>query len=211
MGFNLNLENILYMKIMYKDIYGDFCPVKSAIKSINEKEMLICSKYIENLQIEFPQEIMLSIICNDGLYKTKAKVRRMEKEEPYIFWFVETPQGLEYQQNREYFRIVAEYDCIYSLKTGENVEEIFSKTVNISANGVSIIAEKYAVSNQDAALLININGRKIQTKIKFIRSDKIDDGYNLSFKFTDISENDRDFISQTCIKKQLEDRRNALI
>lgn len=211
MSFNLNLENILYMKIMYKDIYGDFCPVKSAIKSINEKEMLICSKYIENLQIEFPQEIMLSIICNDGLYKTKATVRRMEKEEPYIFWFVETPQGLEYQQNREYFRIVAEYDCIYSLKTGENVEEIFSKTVNISANGVSITAEEYAVSNQDAALLININGRKIQTKIKFIRSDKIDDGYKLSFKFTDISEGDRDFISQTCIKKQLEDRRNALM
>lgn len=211
MSFNLNLENILYMKIMYKDIYGDLCPVKSAIKSINEKEMLICSKYIENLQIEFPQEIMLSIICNDGLYKTKATVRRMEKEEPYIFWFVETPQGLEYQQNREYFRIVAEYDCIYSLKTGENVEEIFSKTVNISANGVSITAEEYAVSNQDAALLININGRKIQTKIKFIRSDKIDDGYKLSFKFTDISEADRDFISQTCIKKQLEDRRNALM
>ena len=211
MSFNLNLENILYMKIMYKDIYGDFCPVKSAIKSINEKEMLICSKYIENLQIEFPQEIMLSIICNDGLYKTKATVRRMEKEEPYIFWFVETPQGLEYQQNREYFRIVAEYDCIYSLKTGENVEEIFSKTVNISANGVSITAEEYAVSNQDAALLININGRKIQTKIKFIRSDKIDDGYKLSFKCTDISEADRDFISQTCIKKQLEDRRNALM
>ena len=211
MSFNLNLENILYMKIMYKDIYGDFCPVKSAIKSINEKEMLICSKYIENLQIEFPQEIMLSIICNDGPYKTKATVRRMEKEEPYIFWFVETPQGLEYQQNREYFRIVAEYDCIYSLKTGENVEEIFSKTVNISANGVSITAEEYAVSSQDAALLININGRKIQTKIKFIRSDKIDDGYKLSFKFTDISEADRDFISQTCIKKQLEDRRNALM
>jgi c-di-GMP-binding flagellar brake protein YcgR len=211
MGFNLNLENILYMKIMYKDASGNFCPIKSAIKSINEKEMLICSKYIANLEIEVPQEIMLSIICNDGLYKTKAQLRRLENEEPYAFWFVQTPQGLEYQQNREYFRIIADYECIYSLKNGDNLKEIFTKTINISANGVSIFSEEYAVSTQDAVLLININGRKIQTKVKFIRSEKIDDCYKLSFKFTDMNENDRDFISQTCIKKQLEDRRNALM
>ena len=88
-------------------------------------------KYIANLEIEVPQEIMLSIICNDGLYKTKAQLRRLENEEPYAFWFVQTPQGLEYQQNREYFRIIADYECIYSLKNGDNLKEIFTKTINI--------------------------------------------------------------------------------
>ena len=38
-----------------------------------------------------------------------------------------------------------------------------------------------------------------------------DDGYKISFMFKEISENNRDFISQVCIKKQLEEKRNSIL
>ena len=55
-----------------------------------------------------------------------------------------------------------------------------------------------------------VNERMVRANIKYIRSEKLDDGYKISFAYTNISDSDRDYISQVCIKKQLEQKRNSL-
>lgn len=210
MRFNLNLEDIKYIKILYSDINGNPVSVKVAIKSVNEREILACGKFEDGLTINVPQEITLSFVCNDGLYRTKTKLKSIENDDPYTFFALETPQGLEYQQNREYFRVTAEYDCIYSIINDGKIREFPTRTFDISANGISIFLPMHIISQDDCEISILINGKKITAKIRFIRSEKVDSGYKLSFTYTKISEQDRDFISQVCIKKQLEERKKSI-
>lgn len=208
MKFNLNIENIKYIKVLYKDNNGEPSSLKGAIRRVTEREMLICAKFEEGLFAPTPQEITLSIICNDGLYRTKTKLRSIDNEDPYAFLVLDPPQGLEYQQNREYFRVLADYRCDY---LPDGVNRIKASTFDISANGVSIIVDTHLISKTDSELDIAIDGRNIKTKVRYVRSEKVDEGYKISFMFSNISENDRNYISQICIKKQLEQRRKGLI
>ena len=43
------------------------------------------------------------------------------------------------EQNREYFRVSANFACTYLYEVGESITEYEAKTCDISANGVSII------------------------------------------------------------------------
>lgn len=210
MKFSFKLEEIKYVKISYKDSDGYIENIKAAIKDINEKEILICTRYMNSLDIDLPQEIDFSVICNDGLYKTKTILKSAEADEPYIFFYLETPAGIEYQQNREYFRVPVDYNCIYKVRENNQFIEYSAKTYDISANGVSIILEDHIISEKPCELSLNINGIDILTHARYIRSEKIDEGYRISFSFTSISDLDRDFLSQVCIKKQLQDRKNAI-
>lgn len=210
MKFSFKLEEIKYVKLGYRDSEGYIENTKAAIKEINEKQILVCAKFEDGLEIETPQEIDFSVICNDGIYKTKTVLKSVEGDEPYVFFILETPIGIEYQQNREYFRVPASYDCVYRVNDGENISEYKAKTADISANGVSIIIPNHIISEELSELVLNINEIQILTKVRYIRSEKVDEGYRLSFSYVVISELDRDFISQVCIKKQLEQRRNSI-
>ena len=210
MKFNLNLENIKYVKILYQDSAGKPCSVKAAIKTFTATEILCCSKFEDGLYIKTPQEITLSIVCPDGLYRTKTNLKYVSNDEPYTFFSVVPPQNLEYQQNREFFRVEIALDCIYSYETNGEFINLNTQTSDISANGVSIIVPSLEVYSGDAYLNITIPEKKIKTKVKFIRSEKIDEGYKISFTFIDIPNHDRDLISQICIKKQLEEKRKLL-
>ena len=106
MKFNLNLDNINYIKIVYKDRDENTCCTKAAIKNMSEREIFACAKFEEGLNIQTPQEISLSFVCENGLYRTNTTLKYLEKDAPYIFFGIKTPLGLEYQQNREYFRVV---------------------------------------------------------------------------------------------------------
>lgn len=208
MQFGLNLDEIKYIKILYKDTDGSKI-TKAAIKTINEKQMLACAKFEQGLNIITPQEITLSIVCLDGLYRTKTVLKSIENDEPYTFFMIETPQGLEYQQNREYFRVPLCYKAKYFPKTTEGYFVV--QTVDISANGVTFIIPELVIADEDTKFNIIIEGFEIYTKIRYVRSEKIENGYKISFRFTQILESDRDFISQVCIKKQLEEKRNRLV
>ena len=131
-------------------------------------------------------------------------------ENPYIFFILETPQGMEFQQNREYFRIASEYNCAYYIHNEDRTTCITGKTYDISANGVSIIVPVHAVSDENSEIEIMINERTVRAYAKCVRSEETDDGYKLSFFFEQISNPDRDYISQVCIRKQLEQKRNSL-
>lgn len=211
MKFNLDLENIKYIKILYKDINNKPCFKKAILKSINERELLACARYETNHIIEFPQEIIISFICNDGLYRTKTVLNKIEKDEPYNFFIIEPPAGIEYQQNREYFRVSTSIDCTYYVHSNNDIINLPAKTYDISANGISIDIKTPLIPQDDAGIIIDINGQKINTKIRFVRKEQINNIYRLSFFYTNITENDRNIISQFCLKKQFEQKRNSII
>ena len=209
MKFNLNIDDIKYIKLLYREQNNSPANIKAAIKSINERELIACVRYEELIEIKTPQTITLSIICNDGLYRTQTTLKSVSVEEPYIFFYIETPTGLEHQQNREYFRILAEYDCSYIVTVDDEVQTYVTKTFDISANGVSIMMPAHVFSEEDADLDIMVDERIVHTKIRYIRSEKLDNGYKLSFTFSNISNSDRDYISGVCIKKQLDMKRKT--
>ena len=210
MKFSFKLEDIKYVKITYKNNNGSTETVKAAMKEINEKEILICTKYKENFYIDIPQEIDFSVICNDGIYKTKTILKSSDNQEPYVFIILETPVGIEYQQNREYFRVPVTYNCTYRIyENNENID--YSATVyDISANGVSLMLPEHIISENLSDLIINFDGIEISLRAKYVRSEKLEKGYKISFSYVNISELDRDFISQICIKKQLEQQKNRI-
>jgi len=208
MRFNLKLEDIKYIKILYIDSQNQSNLTKAALKKIDEREILACAKFENGIDIETPQEVVLSLICNDGLYRTKTKLKSVEEDDPYVFLFLETPLGIEYQQNREYFRVKANYECVY--KVNDETSPIKAKAFDISANGVSILLQNHVINDDLSKLIIKINGRDIETMVRYVRSEKIETDYRVSFAFAKISEQDRDFISQVCIQNQLVQRRNTL-
>lgn len=210
MRFNFKLEDIKYIKILYKDKDNVSFNSRAAIKRINEREILACAKFEDGLNIDTPQEVTLSIVCNDGLYKTKTKLKDVDNDMPYTFFVLETPQGIEYEQNREYFRVAVKYECVYKIIENDSVKEFTAKTADISANGISLILPVHAISETSSGISVSINGRVVQAKVRFVRSEKVEEGYKISFAYTKISESDRDFISQVCLQRQLEERRNNL-
>lgn len=211
MKLNINLDDVKYIKIALQDKNAKSITIRSAIKSMDIREIIACSKYETILNVDSPQDVTLSIVCNDGLYRTKTRLKSFEADEPYTFFYLETPQNIEYQQNREYFRVPMVYDCTYTIVLNREPININAKTVDISANGVSILAPQLISLDKDVDLALKINGKTINTKSRYVRSEKVAEGYKISFTYKKISESDRDIISQACIKKQLEQKRSRLV
>lgn len=207
MKFNLSIDNINYVKILYANAEGNPVSIKAAIKRIDEREIVTCIKYEDDFSIKYPQTITLSIVCSEGLYRTKTILKSYSIQEPYILIYLETPNSLEYQQNREFFRVAASYKCVYYVNNNGQPAKFDTQTEDISANGVSIALPVHVFSEEEAEVEMMVEERLISAKIKYIRSEKTEDGYKLSFKFTNISNRDKDYISQICIQKQLEEKR----
>ena len=211
MKFNFNLDDVKYIKVLYVNGHSGSASIKAAIKKITEHEITACAKYEDDFIVKTPQEVTLSIVCNDGLYRTKTKLKSVESEEPYIFFYLEIPVGMEYQQNREYFRISANYSCVYYVNVGDEPRSYTTTTCDISANGVSFELPEPVYTDYDSEMDIMVEERLIHTKIKYIRNEKSNNGYRLSFSFSDISQADQDYISKICIQKQLEQKRSTTI
>ena len=208
MKFSFNVEEVKYVKLLcMKDGENPVC-IKAALQSIDDNDVVVRIERNENIDLEYSQEITMSIICKDGLYRTKTKMKSFKIAPESISLYLEVPTQLEYQQNREYFRVAAEYDCVYYAKTNEGPVNITAKTIDLSGNGICILLPVLAISEEDADLDIMLEEKLIRVKVKYIRSAKIEEGYKVAFTFTRISLSDQDYISKLCIKKQLEMRRN---
>ena len=211
MKFNLNTENINYVKINYKD-RNDFAHcIKAAVRFINEIELLVCAKVEEDLNISTPQEVSLGIACENGLYKAKTTLKRIEKEPPYLLFSMQKPEDMEYQQKREYFRVKVQENANIIYDENAQKIKISALTYDISANGVRIELEKDVSFPEQVRLILSLPQKTIDVKALYIRSDKEDQIIKASFQFLDISQTDLDYISQMCLRKQLEDRRKNLM
>ena len=207
MKFNLNLDSINYIKIVYKNHNGFTCCTKAAIKYMGEREITACAKFDYGLLIDTPQDVMLSFVCDNGLYRTTTVLKYISNEEPYIFFTLSTPSGLEYQQNREYFRVGMKEDVLLCFEG--NI--IPCKTHDLSASGVRLVlAEKIDIP-ENVVIDMLFKPKSVKAKAKFIRYDDEDDVLKASFKFIGLPESEVDIISQICIQKQLEYKRNSLM
>lgn len=210
MRADINIEHIKYTKLFCKDIDGKNHELNAHVKYLKENEILINTTFLENIEISTEQEIKLNIVCIDGVYNLTTNIIKMENDRPYTFFYLKKPKQTEFQQKREYFRVLANYNCTYKLILNNEYTRYETKTYDISANGVSIILPEIIIPERDAEISININNKIVTPKVKYIRNEKINENYKLSFQFIEIIENERDYISQTCFKKQLEQRKNSL-
>ena len=205
MNFNFNLDDIKYIKIEYMNADGIPVTNKLAIKNMDEHEIYACMMSDTRPNVILPQDVELSIICDDGLYKTTTQLKAMMyDEDEYIYYSIKTPKHVEHQQNRNFFRILAEYDCIYTAELENGTEAMNARMYDLSANGVSILLESNTVSLEEASLVIFMEEKEIKSHIQYIRSERMGDEFKISFLFTDISDRDKDYISKICIQKQLE-------
>ena len=204
MKFNLTFDNINYIKIVYGDKQNNACCTKAAIKNMNDREIYACAKFDDGLYIQTPQEITLSFVCENGLYTTTTTLKYIENASPFVFFSIKTPIDIEYQQNREYFRVRMDEDVILSF----NNNSISCKAYDISANGICVIVPQGIDIPEEVKLDILFEPKDIKTKAKLIRKDLEENIFKVSFEFVGMSEADVDLISQKCIKKQLEYKRN---
>lgn len=212
MKFDLNSENINYIKLTYKDKDGFAHCIKSAIRFINSFEILASAKLEEeDISIITPQEIDLGIACDNGLYKAKTTLTRVEKEKSYILFSMRKPTDMEYQQNREYFRVKLQEDANIIFEENEQEIKIPAITYDISANGVRIELDRHFAFPEEVNILLFLPQKMIDVKAKYIRTDNEDDVIKASFSFENLSQPDLDYISQICFQKQLEERRKNLM
>lgn len=214
MKFNLDVNNINYIKFVYKDADGFAHYVKASIKRLNNREIFVCSKYEDNLLIDTPQDIELSFACDNGLYKSNTELKFVEKDSPFVFFTIKTPENIEYHQNREYFRVKINEDVLILYKTeNEKPVNIKGEIYDLSANGVRITVDKNEnISLPDIVqIVLYLSGKNIETQAKFIRAEDDEKCKRIAFNFIDLKESSADYISQRCFKKQLENKRKNWI
>ncbi len=211
MKFDLNIQNINYVKINYKDDDGFAHCIKGAIRLFSEYEILACVKYDENLHITTPQDVDLNIATDNGLYKAHTTLKKIEDENPYLLFSMRKPEDMEYQQKREYFRVKLQEDANIIFVENEQEIQITALTYDISANGIRIELDKKVDFPQDVQIKLFLPKKTVELSAKYIRTDEDDQILKASFHFYNISESDLDYISQICLQKQLEERRKNLL
>lgn len=210
MQFNLAFENINYIKISCKDKFNNPWIVKAAIKRMDSREIFACAKFEDSLILKTPQDIELSIACSDGLYYCNTTLTYVQIDAPYLFFAIKAPETMEHRQQREYFRVKMNNEASISYLVADKLQRKTCKIYDISANGVRLATDNIISDIQEATINISLAQRTITAKAKYTRCDNEDDILKMAFQFTEILENDRDFISQQCIKQQLENKRNSI-
>ena len=201
MKLNFNLEDIKYLKISY--FKGDKEEViKLALKEKRENEFIAIGPAMDTLAIRTPQKISIGFVCHDGLYTTSANLKEVSAQDGYTYFVIKNPETLDYQQNREYYRILVDYDCIYTVYSDDGTESYSATTYDLSAGGVSIIMEENAISRDECSIVIMIPGGDLKSHLKFMRCDVHEDNYKLSFEFTDLSERDYQRLNELCVNEQ---------
>ena len=207
MDFDLSVKSIKYIKVVYIDNNGSKHSVKANIKSSDETNMILCARAEQKLTMKTPQEVSLSIICDNGLYLAKSTIHTLRNTPPYVYFVLKTPDNIEYKQNREYFRVKMEVDAILHFQG----TTLSCKTYDISANGVRVQLDQNIKLPSEVTIEILFYPKSIKTKANYVRRDSEDNIHKASFVFMNLPESKRDIISQRCIQKQLQDKRNSLL
>lgn len=203
MNLNFNLDDIKYLKLEYVSKTGQET-IKLALKEKRENEFIAVMPIQDIEYIETPQKVALSFICHDGLYKTITNLRGITKDDEFIYFELQNPDTLDYQQNRNYYRTLAEYDCVYTIEVDGEIESFNAVTYDISAGGVSIISSENIVPTRETSIVIFMPERDLKSHLKFVRCEIHEDNeYKLSFEFTDLSDRDYKMLCDLCVNKQI--------
>lgn len=209
MKLNFKIDDVKYTNLLFKDSDENYCKINLTLKELSDEIKATC-KINNNLKIKSKQDIILSIVCSDGLYVIKTRIKSLEVDEPYMFFTFEPVESIEHHQKREYFRVPVLYQCSFVARCENEMQDLTAKTFDLSANGISLFIPPNIDFKNITNLELYIENNSIKIKVKYVRSVKLETGYKASYYFDAISDSDRDFISQICLKKQLEERRNFL-
>jgi len=205
MKFDLNLEEINYIKFLYKDRYNFSHYIKAAIQKLEDKYLFAGVKSEKNIIIETPQEVVLSFISDNGLYKSTTTLNfvRYDEQEQYLFFSLIVPKEVEYQQNREYFRVEIHEKAELTQKNESKAINVPAEIHDISANGVRIVLPETIsfAEGEEVNLKLFFPQKEIITTAQFVRTDEDDNQFKASFHFTNLNTKDLDFISRLCLKK----------
>ena len=207
MKFNLKVENIKYLKIFYKDKNDVGYITKAAVKSVSEREIIACAKFEDGLNINTPQDVSLSFVCENGLYKAESQLKYIKNSASYVLFTIKTPDEIEYRQSREYFRVKMDENVLLSFGNSS----VSCKIYDISANGIRLKLNEEIEIPKRVKLDILFADKDVRIDAEYIRTDYEDGILKASFCYKNLAENMRDIISKKCIQKQLIDKRNALM
>lgn len=202
MKLNFNLEDINYLKVSYKKD-NTVETVKMGLKEKTENKIIAIARNFDITGIYTPQSVSIGFVCNDGLYTTTTELSEIYHDKEFTYIEMLNPKTLDYQQNREYYRVLAEYDCIYTVCGDYENESYSAVTYDISAGGVSIILPENAISKEECSLVIMFPDGDLKSHLKFMRCEAMDDNYKLSFEFTDLSDRDLKRLQDLCVSKQV--------
>jgi len=207
---NISTDNINYLKITYRDRWNTQHIIKATLKDVTQHDIKACVKTEEKLFIDCPQEVELSIVTDEGLYKTKTTLKYTEFVDPYLFFIMDRNDDLSFKQEREYFRVKYKDGVVINFKVEDEIKRIVCKTVDISAKGVKVeLPYNYKIP-QDVNLKLYVKNNEMLVNAKLIRNNVEDDIPTASFQFVNIKEQDMDFISKFCLQKQIEDKRKNM-
>ena len=201
MQLSFDLKSIKYLKIEYTTNNVDYS-YKLALKEKKENSFIALMPREEKIELTTPSTVVLSFICHDGLYRTDAIIENISEDEDYTIIEIQNPKTLDYQQNRSYYRILADYDCVYTIETEDGMESFNATTYDISAGGISIITDKNTIPTRETSIIIYTPERSIKSYLKFIRCEAFEDAYKLSFIFIDLEEKDFEYLTKICVDKQ---------
>jgi len=202
MKLRFDLNDIKYLKLRYIKNGRIEC-IKLALKEKVENKFVAIFSKIDVENIATPQEVSIDFICHDGIYKTKATLLSVYNDDDYSHFVIQNPKSLNYQENRNFYRVIAKHDCIYTIDTPNGAKSFDTCTYDLSAGGVSIILSDIAVSKEEMSILIFLPDRDIRAHLQFVRCEIYGDEYKLAFEFTDLSDRDYETLFNLCLKEQL--------
>ena len=203
MRLNFNLENIKYLKLEYQTSEKKSAVLKLALREKLENEFIAITKGKNIPNMSLPAPVKIGFVCHDGLYITESRVDKIETIDGSTLFYILNPRTLDYQQNRYYYRIIKEMDCIYTVVDENGTNSYSAVTYDISAGGVSILLQENPISKGECSIVIMHEGHDIKAYLEFVRCEIFEDMYKLSFMFTDIDEQDRKRLLDLCVNNQL--------
>lgn len=203
MKINFNLETIEFIQIECLNDKGEEQKIRLALKEKRENDFVAITETEEMFCIDTPKEVTLSLVSNNNLYKTTTTLKELYRCNEYLNFIIQNPETLDFQHNREFYRVPAQFDCIYTIDTDEGVESFNAETYDISAGGVSIVTDINVIPTRETSIVIFMPDRELKAYLKFVRCDAFENKYKLSFIFLEIKPQDLEMLEQYCITKQL--------
>ena len=209
----MNVENIINklksIKISYVAVSGEKLCIVTEFRSCNRGRIVtrIANEKLVSGLTEKTVDVL--IVCEEGLYLAQTDIENVRRDDEFTYIYLKTPDLMTRQQNREYFRVNAPFDCTITLIRDGKLCNYNVTTIDISAGGISCLLPENFKIEQNPKITIYLD-KFITIEVEYKRTEVIGRFFKYSFKYVNISNKDRDMISQACIKKQLEMRRNAL-
>lgn len=209
------LKKSIKFEIIYTSKAGKQVTFKSEILDIKDDKILItCPKNnICNFDVvdEF-EKLNIVVYTSDGVLTSNVNVLKKDhgdNKDVYISF----PYNNQFCQRREDTRIPMHIDFELNISDSSNIMSLLNlKTKNISGKGLACITSEplQDFENAEASIkfstnTINVFCRKVYSK-ELMLNDQI--AYINGIAFTEISQEDINFIVKECLKFQLESKHN---